>query len=312
MANPPLPTAKVNKTGTHAIEARVFKQFESRFKRILSGMRSFINDVPVNPVTVNQVVYEYLLDAELIDSVDDYINRLIDQILTDGNASTNFLSDASRQAYENSTADAIDSFDIITEGSYPRTYQNIRLTPAFEDRLLYIGTRSFESMKGLTGDMKGQLGRLLLDGMANGENPNKIAARINKNLFGDKKKGTKGNLARAKKIARTEITGAHRKAIRDEDFTANQIGARTKMMHISALIPGRTRHSHGLRHGGLYTRKEISDWYEINGNAINCLCTQVSVLVDEKDNVISASFVKRVVAQREKYLSSVAALRKAA
>lgn len=277
MANPPLPTAKINKTGTHAIEVRVFDQFRSKFKRILSDVRKFIDGVPVNPVTVNQVVYEYLLDENLIDDVDQFINDLIDQILMEGDARTNFLSDASRQAYENSTADAIGSLDIVTEGTYPRTYQNIRLTPAFEDRLLYIGTRTFESMKGLTGDMKGQLGRLLLDGMASGENPNRIAARINKNLFGDKKKGTKGNLARAKKIARTEITNAHRKAIRDEDFQANQIGIRTGLMHISALIPDRTRKTHAQRHGGIYTRKETEEWYQKDGNGINCFLPDTKV-----------------------------------
>ena len=119
MANPPLPTNKVNKTGTHAIEARVFKDFEAKFKRILKGVRKFIDKVPVNPVAVNRVVYEYLLDAELIDSIDDFITQLIDQILLKGDARSNFISDASRQAYENSTDEAIDSLKIITDGAYP-------------------------------------------------------------------------------------------------------------------------------------------------------------------------------------------------
>lgn len=304
MANPPLPTAKVNKTGTHAIEARVFDQFRNKFKLILSDVRKFIDEIPVNPVTVNQVVYEYLLDADLIDDVDQFINDLIDEILMEGDARSNFLSDASVQSYENSTADAISSLDVVTEGAYPRTYQSIRLTPAFEDRLLYIGTRTFESMKGLTGDMKGQLGRILLDGMANGENPNRIASRINKNLFGDKKKGTKGNLARAKKIARTEITNAHRRALWDEDKSANQIGVRTGLMHISALIPDRTRRTHAQRHGGIYTRKETEDWYQLNGNSINCLCTSVTVLVDSKGNPVSKKFEDKVKDQRSKFYSS--------
>ena len=112
--------------------------------------------------------------------------------------------------------------------------------------------------------------------MTGGENPNRIAARINKNLFGDDKK--KGNIAWAKRIARTEITNAHRKAIWDEDRKANEIeGIRTKMMQISALIPGRTRHSHALRHGGVYSRKEVDDWYKENGNAINCFLPETKV-----------------------------------
>ena len=138
--------------------------------------------------------------------------------------------------------------------------------------MIYIGTRSFESMKGLTGDMKGQLGRILLDGMASGENPNRIAARVNKNLFGGK--GKKGNLGRAKTIARTEIANAHRRALWDEDAQANQIGVHTGLMHISALLPERTRRTHAQRHGSIHTRKETEEWYQIDGNSIRCLCTQ--------------------------------------
>jgi len=301
MPNPPLPTAKVNKTGTHAIEARVFKQLENRFKRVLNGMRTYIDGLQFEVMQVNQNFYQYQLDAALINDIDAYIQDLIDDILLDGNERTHLLSDASIQAYENSTADAIRDMEIITEGSYPRSYDGIRLTTPFEDRLIYIGTRAFEDFKGLTGDMKASLGRILTDGMSNGENPNRIASRINKSLFGDKKKGTKGNLARAKRIARTEITGAHRRALWDENFQANQIGVRTGLMHISALIPDRTRKTHAQRHGGIYTRKETEEWYQEGGNAIACLCTQVSVLVDSNGKPTDPNFEDKVKAQRKKF-----------
>ena len=305
MANPPLPTAKINKTGTHAIEARVFKQLENRFRLLLGGVRKVINGLTVGEIEVNRTFYEYNLDPLFIEEVGQSIDDLIDQILLEGTTRTHLLSDASMQAYENATDEAIDSFDIITEGTYPRAYQQVRLSRPFENRLINIGTRSFEDFKGFTGDMKSQLRRLLLDGMSNGESPNRIASRINKNLFGDKKKKTKGNLARAKKIARTEITGAHRRALWDEDFQANQIGIRTGLMHISALIPGRTRRTHAQRHGGIYARKETEQWYQQGGEAINCLCTQLSVLVDSKGNPTSPTFEKKVKAQRKTYLESV-------
>jgi len=307
MANPPLPTAKVNKTGTHSIEVRVFKQLEDRFKRVLADLRKYVEEIPVT-ITTNQKIYLFDLDQDLIEEVGLTVDEIIDEILLEGGDSADWLVDAAGQAYENSTEQAIESMDIITDGEYPRTYNKVRLAPAFRDRLAYLGTRAFEDFKGFAEEQKSQLRRILLDGMARGQNPNRIAADINRNLFGgEKKKGvrkTKGNIVRAKRIARTEITYAHRRAIWDEDKAANDTGFHTKLMHISALIPERTRRTHALRHGKLYTRQEVEEWYSINGNAINCLCTQITVIVDSKGEVINAAFVKKVVKQRQKFLGT--------
>ena len=52
-----------------------------------------------------------------------------------------------------------------------------------------------------------------------------------------------------------------------------------------------TRRTHALRHGNLYTSEGVRDWYSINGNAINCKCSQVTVLVDSKDVPLNSSVI---------------------
>ncbi|PVP08902.1 phage head morphogenesis protein, partial [Salmonella enterica subsp. enterica serovar Agona] len=55
-----------------------------------------------------------------------------------------------------------------------------------------------------------------------------------------------------------------------------------------------------LRHGKLYTTEEVREWYSINGNAINCKCTQVSVLVDEAGNPLYPNVIDMARKRLEK------------
>ncbi len=96
---------------------------------------------------------------------------------------------------------------------------------------------------------------------------------------------------RANRIARTEITTALRRARWDEhDSASDDLGLNVMLLHLSALSPT-TRQTHALRHGKLYTSEEVRDWYSINGNAINCKCSQVTVLVDEKGVPLNSSVI---------------------
>jgi len=75
-------------------------------------------------------------------------------------------------------------------------------------------------------------------------------------------------ISRAKRIARTEIPTALRRARWDEtDEAEAQYGIMTRQMHLSAFSPT-TRRRHALRHAHLYTTEEVRDWYSVDGNAI--------------------------------------------
>ncbi|EAC0203679.1 phage head morphogenesis protein, partial [Salmonella enterica subsp. enterica serovar Schwarzengrund] len=143
-------------------------------------------------------------------------------------------------------------------------------------RLILVRARTFEEMKNFSATVKADMARILTDGLGRGQNPLEIAKRITEQTGIESR--------RANRIARTEITTALRRGRWDEsDEATEQYGILTRQLHLSALSTT-TRQSHALRHGKLYTTEDVREWYSINGNAINCKCTQVSVLVDEAGN----------------------------
>ncbi|EJO9495211.1 minor capsid protein, partial [Cronobacter sakazakii] len=154
---------------------------------------------------------------------------------------------------------------------------------AYQSRLILVRAREFEEMKGLSNQIKADLSRVLTDGIGRGLNPREVARNITAQ--------TDIERSRANRIARTEITTALRRARWDEhDQARNDLGLNVMLLHMSALSPT-TRRTHALRHGHLYTSDEVREWYSINGNAINCKCTQVTVLVDEKGVPLNSSVI---------------------
>ncbi|WP_313124864.1 phage minor head protein, partial [Pseudescherichia sp.] len=155
-----------------------------------------------------------------------------------------------------------------------------------------VRTRVFEEMKNLSARTKSDMARILTDGIGRGQNPRDIAKRLTEQ--------TGMEIGRAKRIARTEITTALRRARWDESDEAEaQYGIMTRQMHLSALSPT-TRRKHALRHGHLYTTEEVRDWYSVDGNAINCKCTQVAVLVDADGRPLNPNVIDMAKKRLEK------------
>lgn len=73
--------------------------------------------------------------------------------------------------------------------------------PEAVSKLELLGTRAFEGMKGVTAEMSKNISRVLVDGLARGQNPRQIAKDLVKQV------GIGKN--RALRIARTEIIHAH-------------------------------------------------------------------------------------------------------
>jgi len=110
---------------------------------------------------------------------------------------------------------------------------------------------------------------VLSTGIENGQNPIEVARTIRDRFDVSR--------SRAERIARTEITGALRRARWDEAEDARiSIGIRTLEMHLSALSPT-TRASHAARHSRLFTVQEVREWYTQDGNSINCYLPNTKV-----------------------------------
>lgn len=304
MPQPILPRSKTNPAGTTRLIQGAVSRLQSGIGSVVDGVTAWLDRQPftviqVNTLRVNADFYSFQLDELRLASLDDELDRLINQFLytTDPRTQRHFLSQYSVMGYERAIADAIDNFDAQLSGEYPVALEQVITSQPYTDRIAVISSRVFEEFNGFTAAMKADLRRVLTTGMTNGDNPLTIARQL----------ASRGdvNLNRAKRIARTEINNAHRQAIYDEDRRASTgFGINTRIMHVSALVPGRTRLSHAQRHGRIVTAQEEAAWYQQDGNAINCLCTPLTVVVDDDGKPISQAFVKRQQERRKVFLES--------
>jgi SPP1 gp7 family putative phage head morphogenesis protein len=195
-----------------------------------------------------------------------------------------FIVNEVSQAYAEGTARAVRNLSVITD-DYTASITAVLRSQPYLRRQALMQARVFEQMQGFTGDTARDLARVLRQGIENGQNPLEVAKTI-RDRFGV-------SHSRAKTIARTEITGALRRARLDEaQETEVRLGLKTKMLWFSALSPT-TRESHAERHGNLYTPQEVRNFYSVDGNAINCQCSQTETLVDDEGNPLTPQVVER-------------------
>jgi hypothetical protein len=169
------------------------------------------------------------------------------------------------------------------------------------DRLRLVYGRTFELMKGLTGEMKSQLRLTLAEGVARGVGVRDLKGMINKRL------GV--GMVRAERIARTEVNHAYRSAYMREAKELNETALKDddweiKQAHRSALSPT-TRHTHAARHGTIHTMQEQRDWWAKDANSISCLCSTLDVLVNRKTGeVLQQKMIDAMAKQKSKWFPS--------
>jgi len=280
-----LPRKINDPTGQDSRERKAMAEFERRITQVGRDVTVILKGVPVKAVTLSSplvvnaevVRYQFNVDTLTMDAIGFEIDNLIDRLVLGGSSERDnwFLSGYIEPAYQQGTGMAQANLAVQSAAyklSRP-TLQAILQTDAYRTRLGYVRGRAFEGMKGLTEPMKGQYRNILMDGMAQGLNPNVIARQI-----ADQ---TDTSIVRARRIARTEITTALRRSRIDEAESATlDLGLNIRMMQLSALS-ATTRQSHARRHAKLYTFEEARVWMSTSPNMINCKCTFVEILTDE-------------------------------
>lgn len=253
--------------------------------------------------------YEYLLDADAMART----MATIEQILTnDFLGGSNFwtsrfwLTGYIESAAVDGTSDSFESALRITEGTEAAaplsmlSVQQQLSSPAYLDRLRLAHGRVFEEMQGLTSEMKSQLRLTLTEGVARGVGVRDLKGMINKRLS--------VGMVRAERIARTEINQVYRTAYMDEakDLNSGPLAESAweiKQIHRSALAPT-TRRLHAQRHGKVFTMQQQRDWWAVDGNSINCLCSTLDVLVNkESGEILQKKLYDRMQKQREEFTS---------
>lgn len=262
------------------------RDFERRVRMIRNKYIEVLNSVPAQLVV--NAKYLFLLDAYTVEAMLNVVSEFVDALLLQGSSRAPwFFESFVSVAYQRGTAQTFTNLSRQSPAyaSGRADLPTLLRSEPYQRRIGLQRARTYENLKGLSGEVKQNMGRVLTEGIARGQNPRTIAKQLTAQAGIEK--------GRANRLARTEVPMALRRARWDEaEEATEQYALRTKMLHFSALSPS-TRVTHARRHGKLFTVEEVRDWYAVDGNAINCKCGQSEVLVDKNGKAIVQSTIDR-------------------
>ena len=287
------------------IQERVVDQLQPR-EIAVNGLRAYLLNA--------EKVYIYELDYLQLRRIDETIAEIIQRIMMQrGEQWDVWMQQYTAEAYQQGAAYAQSSL-AVQSAVYASAYSNIEsvlFTPEYQRRIAVVTSRTFNSMEKFSGDLITTTRQILGDTIAQGKSPRWAAQQLKGYLVdteGDQKKAA----SRAATIARTELGVAYRSAVMDESQRASEsLGLVTKLLWVSALM-ATTRRSHADRHGKLYTRAEVTEFYSKNGNSINCFCSQTPVVVDENGNAFMTKIISKMEAQEKRWMQAQGIKEKAA
>lgn len=288
-----LPSRPADPTGVDSLERKAMGDFSARLRKCKKAYLDGLNRIPAD-LAVN-AKYAYRLNPGTLSSILSGAGATVDSILLEGGPENLwFFQQYVSVAYARGT-----NQEYANLKNQSPVYQAARTSaaelinrPEYRNRIALIAAREYEEMNSFTATVKADFGRILTDGVARGRNPREIAKDI--------ARVTDMEAYKARRIARTEVTTALRRARWDEhDDAVETLGLDFKLMHYSALSPT-TRKGHADRHAKLYTSEEVREWYSRDGNAINCKCNQISVLVNEDGEPTVPRIVERAKATQRK------------
>lgn len=272
-----------------------------------------------NPVIVlNRTKYIYQVDVAEMSQIDLLISRIVNRWVMDSQGLWSplwYLNNFIEQSWQAGMSDSLQSIQNMSTAAVvgPEISMEVRaldveqllMTPAYRRPMELLSARTFNDMENLSSQMIQDLRFILAQSVADGISARDAAKRIQKKLWPDKG----GYKFRAERIARTEINTGYRKAYLEvnEDLNKNVFdkgGFEARILHISALT-STTRRNHAARHGTIHTADEQSEWYSVDANAINCQCSQTSVLVDKKTgNPLQSRLVQKLIDQGDKFFNN--------
>lgn len=289
---------------------------QNNFKRRLNVIYREINNTVIKPLESKQVAlndsaayilnkeYVYQLDAQELNRLDEIIASIIDRnIMVDefGMPVTRqtgerlwFFGQYVEAAYKQGTNQSVNelSAQSVIYDNAISSVEEVLYSPEYQTRIGLVAAREFNNMRGFTDDVIKEARFVLGDGIALGQGIDQISRRL-KDRIGVSE-------SRSRTIARTEITYALRKAKRDEAQSAdNRLGIKSKLVWMASMLPN-MRPWHFSRTGKLYTREEIDEIYSKPSEAINCRCTQLTVVLDDNGEPLNPKIVERLATLKEK------------
>lgn len=312
MANPIVPRNAKDPANQFSNIRDSNKQLNRRYRIITREMKSLIRGLDRTLITANRAIYDYELDSQKFNSINLFIQQLLNEQLLDNQQGTFsrswWLNFNLENAFEDGARDLIQSAkNISTVGNVgvdiSRTVNsismnNILFSSQYQNSLGLVFARVFNNMSGLTESTKSNLSETLTQGMLDGDGINRLTKKIVDRISVSR--------SRARRIARTEILNAYRQSATQQTDELNErvfddTPWTMEQLWFSALA-ATSRPWHVSRHGSTYTTDEVREFYSERGNAINCLCSQSASLVNNKTgDVLQDKLVARLKKQKKEF-----------
>ena len=217
---------QMDPTRTTTLRAQYGADMKRRFNKIRTLVLRAVGDLDVLGLSTNEPMafnnfatnalperqaYRFQRDDQKITSFNSWFQEQVDQGILEVDVKGNpwtakYVDSAYRKgsvrAYIDAHADELQDTPDFYRGKRSEFLESSFAHPERMSKLKFLGTRSYEDLKGISAAMSQQISRVLADGISHGKGPRSIA----RDLY-----NTVGNISktRAMTMARTEIIAAH-------------------------------------------------------------------------------------------------------
>lgn len=307
MTQPILPRGKINPLGRMASKPvkKVFEILDNKYAQIKEEVNALIATMRYEESAVNNAFYfhegvlytvnetvKYSLTPAETQSIFDQITNIIDEILMEGGKRNLWLYEFTSQEGEAGSVQAFQNLAAQSDIYAERVFlQQILTSPTYINLVNIANNGIFDSYRDLTTKGTQDLNAIIGDAIVRGIGPKELSRILEKRL------GVSKSSARYK--AQTVLLGTYRRArVAESQRAENEYGIITELLWTSALM-ATTRINHGERHGKVYTRQEVLDFYADISNASRCYCAQTEVLMLEGKPQISAASLAKMEKELE-------------
>lgn len=273
LPSPKVPTSRTDPVRAAPLLNKTIASINARYRGIKGEVNDLFNGIPVRQANAEGSTYTYDFNAQRAAQLSEQLQSILDKWLLDGYEINRFWMGLTvEEAYRNGTMAAQSNLASMSATyATERSLSVILFSQPYQTRVGIAYASSYSDWKGLSEAARADLAGIISEAVAAGGNPKTVVTDIAARLDVSR--------SRAANIAQTEITGALRKARRDEaDETKALLGLEIVLLWSSALLPT-TRQTHASRHGNTYSTEEVADFYSRDGNKFRCHCAQTEALV---------------------------------
>ncbi|WP_416777485.1 phage minor head protein [Xenorhabdus budapestensis] len=309
IGTPVIPRNKRDPTQSYRPVNKMFRDIEQRYYGIKKALRQLF-DLQLTGRTqagnaglshtlhgntlyqVNAGSFIYDLSAPELALLLERIQSILDEYLLAGGKDQLWAFGYVAEEYQRGTVNAYTNLSVQSAVYAQHTTLSALLSmPAYQNQVAAALASTYSDWKGLSDAARADLSHVIAEAIARGINPRETAAIISKRLD--------VSMSRAKNIAQTEQVGALRRANWNEmAWASERLGLNTRLLWLSALKPT-TRQWHAVRHGKLYTKQEVEEFYAKNGNRYRCYCAQQPVVLADDDKLYNTGLTARLDEERQ-------------